>query len=171
MNSRLPKTVFLILAIAAGIYFLLYYPLLPEVIASHFNARGMANGWQSKPVFFGFFLGACAIGVFLAFGVPWLIRRTPLNLVNVPNKSYWFGPEHFKATNEFLASWFAWFGCATFVMILFTFHYAVQSNLHPHDGPDPSLMIYPLLGFGVFTILWAVRVFARFGKVPPGGNS
>lgn len=170
MHSRVPKTVFLFLAMAAGIYFLLYYPLLPDVVASHFNARGIANGWQSKPVFFGFFAGASMIGVFLAFGMPWLIGRMPVELVNLPNKTYWLGPEHVKATNEFLATWFAWFGCATFAVILFTFRYAVQSNLHPENRPDPSAIIYPLLGFGAFSILAVVSILVRFSKLPSGEN-
>lgn len=170
MNSRVPKTVFLFLAIAVGIYFLLYYPLLPDLVASHFNARGVANGWQSKPVFFGFFAGACLIGIFLAFGIPWLIERLSIELVNLPNKRYWFGPEHLKTTNEFLATWFGWFGCATFIVILLTFHYAVQSNLHPEDRPAPSAIVLPLLAFGAFSLVAVVSILVRFSKVPPGEN-
>ena len=170
MDSRLPRIVFLLLAIFAGIYFASYYALLPDLVASHFNARGLPNGWQSKPLFFGFFLGASAIGVFLVFGVPWLVRRMPIEMVNLPNKSYWFGPEQLKATNEFLASWFAWLGCASFVVILLTFNYAVQSNLHPDQRPDPSRISYPLLAFGAFTILWVIRALVRFGNAPRNGN-
>ncbi|MGB2592504.1 MAG: DUF1648 domain-containing protein [Candidatus Acidiferrum sp.] len=171
MDSRLPKIVFLLLAISAGLYFASYYPLLPDVVASHFNVNGLPNGWQSKPLFFVFFVSASLIGVFLVFGVPWLVRRMPIEMVNLPNKRYWFGPEQLKATNEFVASWFAWLGCASFVVILLTFNYAVQSNLHPDRRPDPSHMSYPLLGFGAFTILWVIRALVRFGNAPQDGDS
>jgi uncharacterized membrane protein len=55
VNSRLPKALFLLLAFCATIYFSHYYPLLPKVVASHFDKHGFANGWQTKQRFFEVF--------------------------------------------------------------------------------------------------------------------
>lgn len=166
MHSRLPKLVFLLLAAYAAIHFSAYYSQLPEVVASHFDARGVANGWQTRSAFFGVFVGVTVLAVVVGFGVPRIIAVVPPQLINLPNKRYWLAPEHLAETLEFLNTYFAWFGCAVFLIMILTFDYAVQSNLHPDHPPDVSRMWYILVGFLVFVLVWITRMFIRFGRVP-----
>lgn len=166
MDSRLPKLLFLLLAVYAVVRFSSYYPQLPEVVASHFNARGVANGWQTKSAFFTVFAGVSVLAAVVGFAIPRIISAMPVELMNLPNKRYWLAPEHLAETMEFMKIYFAWFGCAVFLIILLTFDYAIQSNLHPENRPDASRMWYILAGFLVFTIVWIARLFSRFGRVP-----
>ncbi len=90
----------------------------------------------------------------------------PPQLINFPNKRYWLAPEHLAETMQFLNNYFAWFGCAVFTVILVTFDYAVESNLHPDNRPDISRMWYLLAAFLAFNFLSIARMFIRFGRPP-----
>src|SRR5882724_4015238 len=144
MDSRLPKLCFLFLLLYAAVHFSSYYSQLPDVVQSHFNREGMPNGWQSKPVFFFFFLGATVIATLITFGLPAIIRSMPTEIINLPHKAYWLSPQRRS----------------------FSFDYAVQSNLHPDHRPDPTRFVYVLFAFLAFTLLSILRIFLRFSRAP-----
>ena len=164
-NARLPTLLFAVLAVGAAIHFSSYYSQMPEVVASHFNGRGVPNGWQSKFAFFGLFVAISVLAAVIGFGIPRIIAAVPPQLINLPNKRYWLAPEHQAETMAFMNVHFAWFGCAVFTVILVTFDFAVQANLHLDDPPGLSRMWYTLAGFLVFVIVWIARMFTRFGRM------
>ena len=166
MHSRLPKLVFVGLAAYAAVHFSSYYSQLPDVVASHFNGRGVANGWQTKSAFFTVFIGVSVLSVVIGFGIPRIISAMPQQLINLPNKKYWLSPERLVETQAFLNNYFAWFGCAVFLVIIVTFDYAIQSNLHPENRPDISHMWYILAGFLSFVVLSTIRMLAKFLRPP-----
>lgn len=166
MDSRIPRLIFILLALYAAIHFSYYYPQLPGVVASHFNGRGVANGWQTKSAFFGVFVGVSVLAAVIGFGIPRIIGAVPPQLINLPNKRYWLAPEHLAETLEILNTYFAWFSCAIYLIMILTFDYAIQSNRHPDNRPDPSRMWYILAGFLAFTLVWIVRLLAKFLRTP-----
>jgi hypothetical protein len=159
------------MAVFAAIYFWSNYAQLPDVIASHFNARGVANGWQPKPVFFAFFVGAIALASLVAFGIPRIISKMPIDLINLPNKGYWLAPERKAETLAFLDRSFAWFGCALLLVVTMAVNYAIGRNLHPEAQLDPPALVYVLGGFFVFTIIWSIRSLTRFSSIPRDNSS
>jgi uncharacterized membrane protein len=168
-DSRLPKTIFVVAAALAAIYFWSNYAQLPDVVASHFNARGVANGWQPKSVFFAFFAGAVGIGAFLTFGVPAIFSRMPIAMINLPNKEYWLAPERRAETQAFLYYYFAWFGCAVLLVVTTAVNYAIEQNLHPGEPLGTFLLLAVLAGFFVFAIASSIRMITRFSRTPPDG--
>lgn len=166
MDSRLPKLIFVLLALYAAVHFSSVYPQLPNVVASHFNGRGAPNGWQTKQVFFSVFIGVGVLAAVIGPVIPRIIAGVPAQLINLPNKSYWLAPEHLQETMAFLNAHFAWFGCGVFLLILLTFEYAIQSNLHPENPPAPARMSYILVGFLLFTLALTIRILAKFLRRP-----
>jgi uncharacterized membrane protein len=166
MDSRLPKLLFVLLALYAAVHFSYYYPQLPGIIASHFDARGVANGWQTKPAFFGVFVAMSALSVMIGFGLAAIIGAVPMQLINLPNKQYWLAPERRTETLEYLKAYFGWFSCSLYVVMIVAFDYAVQSNLHRDSPPGVSRLWFTLTGFMGFMIVWLIRLFARFGRPP-----
>jgi uncharacterized membrane protein len=165
-SARLPKVLFLAMALGVWLYFSHYYPLLPRVVASHFDQHGFANGWQTKQGFFGIFAGMTLVAAFLVFGVSAMISVMPTRLINLPHKDYWLGPEQRASSLQFLSVWFAWFGCAVYLVIVAAFDFAVETNLHPSAMPNAARLWLTLASLAAFTIIWTMRLFARFRRLP-----
>ncbi|MGB8475551.1 MAG: DUF1648 domain-containing protein [Candidatus Acidiferrum sp.] len=168
MDSRLPKMLFALLAVVEAIYFWSIYSELPEVVASHFNAHGVANGWQPKALFFEFFVGAVAIASLLEFGVPALFSKLPPTMINLPHKEFWLAPDRREETLALLNRSFAWFGFAVLVVVTTAINYAIGQNLHPGTQWGSLLLILVLAGFMVFAIASSVRMLSHFYRLPPG---
>jgi uncharacterized membrane protein len=168
VNSQLPKWFFLLMVVYAAIHFSQIYPQLPAVVASHFDVHGAANGWQTKQAFFAVVAGVTVLAAFLVFAIPALIAIVPRQYVNLPNKDYWLAPERLATVHQFLSGWFAWFGCAVFGVIFIGCDYAAKWNLGIKT--DPARLEYLLAIFGAFTLVWTIRLFMRFARVPDGSE-
>jgi len=165
-DSRLPKSLFVLLASAAAIHFFYLYAQLPEVVASHFDAHGVPNGWQTRTIFFAFFVGSIVIATVVCFGVPLLIASVPATLINLPHKEYWLSPEQRPSSLAYLRAHFAWLGCAVLLVGIFAFEFSVRANFQPDKRFDTASLLYVLGAFFVFVIVWMARLLARFGKPP-----
>ena len=165
-NARLPRSLFFLLVSASALYIFYYYPRLPERVASHFGGNGTPNGWQTKPVFLAFHVGAIVLATIISFGVPRMIGALPVQLVNLPNREYWLAPERRAETLDFFAAYFAWFGCVIVIVILVAENLAIRANLDPARGFDTATMWWTLGGLFVFLPIWIFRLFSRFLNKP-----
>jgi uncharacterized membrane protein len=165
-SARLPKGLFVATALGSWLYFSHYYPLLPRVVASHFDQHGFANGWQTKQGFFGIFAGMTLLAAFLVYGVPAMISVMPMRLINLPHKDYWLGPDQRAASLQFLSASFAWFGCAVYFVIVSAYDFALRTNLRPRAEPNVAQLWLTLAVLVAFTIVWTMRLLARFGRLP-----
>jgi len=164
MDARLPKIFFLVLVIYAIANLTYDYPGLPNIVASHFTLNGTANGWQTKQMLYAAFGGVTVLAAGLVFAIPALMGRT--KSMNIPHREYWLAPERLGETQQFIAAWFGWFGCAIFALIYFAFEFAVDTSLHPTNPPAASRLLYLLAAFGAFDVVWIIRLLTRFSRVP-----
>jgi uncharacterized membrane protein len=69
------------------------YARLPERMASHFGASGVANDWMSRDGYVWFMVGVvtfASLTMIAAFGS---IRFLPNAVINIPRRDYWLAPE------------------------------------------------------------------------------
>ena len=161
-DSRLPKIIFILLALGAVIYFALLYPQLPQQMASHFNAAGRPTAWMPKSVFFFFFPGISLFVLFMTLYVTKLIASKPSDKINLPNKEYWLAPERRAETIKYFETFFAWFGCALLALLISGFYLALTANLRDDHTFDYSSFYVVLGAFLAFTIVWMTRMTAHF---------
>lgn len=161
----LPRFLFYLLLALAVLQVLVYYPQLPEVMASHFDGSGRADGWSSKTTFFVIDAVMLALLVAMFLGLPKI--RWPDRWVSLPHKDYWLSPEKRRETYRIFEREMLVFGCATLVLLLVVMQWTIRANL---DGSEtlPAAGLWWLMGaYLVFTALWTVRLVLRFRR-PPG---
>jgi uncharacterized membrane protein len=170
-DSRLPTILYFVLLLLGIMQWAHVYPQLPNVMASHFTARGIPNGWQSKPVFFLLMAIVIVVTAVPAFLVPRRLPSMPPDKINLPNKSYWLAPEHREATWSFFRAQMAWFGCAVLFVLLYAASQAINANL-PNIGQfDWQGMWYVLGGFLLFCTGWLIHLLHHFYHPPESGIS
>ncbi len=155
MSARVAFWGTILIAIGQALY---YTPKLPERVASHFNAGGVADGWQTPSSYLVFDLLITGI-MALTFGaMPWLMRRLPESLINVPHRDYWLAPERREATLSRLSSGLLWLGALTMVFLIVVSQLVIAANLGP---PPPSLGGSFWLLLTVYLVIMAVATIAH----------
>ncbi|MEI6064215.1 MAG: DUF1648 domain-containing protein [Pseudanabaena sp. ELA748] len=148
-------------AIAQSIYF---YPLMPDIVGSHFNAAGKVNGTSSKLGYFIAYFVSLAVTSSFSLVLPLLLKSLPTSVINLPHREYWLSGDQREASLQFLKMHFSWFGVATMLLMVAVFHITFLANLSPSIKLD-SLLFWFLLGaYLLFTIWWTVVLLIRFPK-------
>ena len=140
--------------------------LLPDTVASHFDAAGAADGWMPRTGYLVFMLGAIALLPLLLAFVPRLALATAGNRINLPNRDYWLAPERRAATLEYMHTHSARFGVLLAAFLAYVHLLVVLAN----KAAVPRLPSVPfVVGLGVFmlcVVLWARGFARRFGRLP-----
>ena len=159
------KRIFVGLLVVAVAQVIIYYPQLPDVVASHFDGSGHPNGWMSKTAFFALDLAMILVIAASFLWVPRALGRFPVYLWSLPNRDYWFAPERRDESLRLIHSWLLVFGVATIVLMLVAFQCAIMANLQPPPTLSP-VMIVSLVGYFVFTAVWLAVFYRRFSSIP-----
>lgn len=165
-GAKLPRIVFfaiILLALAQALY---NFPLLPDRLASHFNASGIPNGWMPKQAFFVVYFVMIIVAAIPDFYVPYAISKTSNDRLHLPNKDYWLAPERRAETMAYFDKSLAWFGCALLLLEVLAMGLAIQANFSsPPQMPATPILVL-IAAFVLYNILWIVLMFRRFSNVP-----
>jgi len=91
---------YIMLYVLAGFQLLYNYTSLPDQMATHFDAGGVANGFMPLQKFALFHMGFVMVLSGLFYLTGWMVSKVPPSLVNIPNKKYWLAPERVKTTMQ-----------------------------------------------------------------------
>lgn len=160
------RVAFAVLLAIALVQALVYYPQLPDRLASHFDAAGHANGWSSKGAYFALqaFILLVMTGCFGA--LPAWLERAPTTLLNLRHKDYWLAPERRVATLARVASALTWFGCVALVLVTSVTSLVIRFNLS-REQVLPAAPIWTLLGGFVVCAALLVMRLVYLGRRPP----
>jgi uncharacterized membrane protein len=150
------------LAIAQSIYF---YPLLPNIVDSHFDAAGKVNGTSSKLTYFVLYFVSLAVTSAFTLCLPFVLKYLPTSTINLPHREYWLSDDRREETLSFFSIHFAWFGVAITVLMIAVFHLTFLASLSPKKDINIIIPFWALLGtFILFVVWWTVVLLRRFPK-------
>ncbi len=140
-------------------------PRLPERVASHFDAAGVADGWMSRITYL---IVMAVFGLLFPLFVPllsWAVRAAPASMINLPHRDYWLAREHRGATNAFLFRHALWL--ASLQMGLVIVIHRLTLNANRQDPPHLSNLVWAVLGvFLASTVVWGWQFVHHFRQPP-----
>jgi uncharacterized membrane protein len=160
--SAMPTLILLALAALQIAY---YFPRLPAMVASHFDAAGTPNAFAPKSMFLELYVVVLLVLAVISLVLPRVVLTVPPEYINLPNKDYWLAPARREATVEFFCDRFTVFGAGTLALIVAFFQMAITANLT--QQPFPSAMAFVTLGaYFAFAMIWLGSMLVRFSRLP-----
>ncbi len=164
-TARVPAIVFALLLTGYVIFLFCTVSLLPQRMATHFDAGGQPNGWMSRSsavVFQG------VIGLMLPLIITIIfctLKFVPTGLINVPRREYWFSPELRETTCAYLSRQGLWLASLLVGLQVMVWYQLIESNSTKIPRLSSSQFLFTLTIFGVAMIIWVIRIFRHFSKV------
>jgi uncharacterized membrane protein len=163
-GTRLPKSIFGALVLAAIAQSVSSFPHLPNRVASHFGPSGAPNGWMSKQSFFIIYALMIVLAAFIQVFPARSIRR-PSARINLPHKEYWLAPERHAETFGYFEKYFAWYGCVFLLVMVLIMGLAIQANLNPPPHLPNNATLGIMVAFLAYNIASVIHIFRRFAKI------
>lgn len=163
--STATKAAFLVVALMTICHFIWWYPKLPELVPSRFDANGHAVQTMSKPAYFaimGLVHASLVIG-FPLFAI--LSYRLPDALINLPKKEFWLADERRKESLSYMNQILLQIGMWTMLFMGALFHLSCQVAIKARNKISPDFY-WLLAAFLIITIAYVIWINIRFGKLP-----
>ena len=143
---------------------------LPERVATHFNANGVADGWLNRDhyslLILLFLLGLPLLLVWIMAGLPRLTNGRG----QIPNCEYWFAQERRNATVTFLLRHACWLGCLT-VAVVYGIHISIlRANAMTPPTLATDRFITMVVVYLCGLVWWTMTFLRHFQKVTDKDN-
>jgi len=138
--------------------------LLPERMATHFDASGQPNGWGSRTsavILQGVVGLVLPLMIAAAFCI---IRWVPPQKINVPRRDFWFAPERRIETCNHLARQGLWLASLMVGLQATVWYQLIQSNSTRVPHLSSASFLVTIAVFGAAMIIWVISFFRHFAK-------
>lgn len=159
--------VFLLLMAAAFVFIRMTGQQLPELMASHFNGSGAANGYMSRSTYLTF-MSAIAAGVPLLIVLVQSLVISHASSINIPNRDYWLAEERRDDTLAYLTIQGMRFGILLSAFLCYVHWLVVKGNAMQPPQLSNSLFIPALMLFLVASGVWVSTFYFHFRRPAQG---
>jgi uncharacterized membrane protein len=156
-----------LVVVAMAVQLWIYYPQLPDPMATHFGLRGEADGWSSRASFFILTYAIMAVMLVSLGTIAWLLPRFPNSTFNLPRKDYWLAPERRAETIRVSRQVLGWILLLTCLFLLVVDQLVIVANLNPPPRL-PAAFLWLLGLYMLAVVVPAVWLVWRFRAVPDG---
>lgn len=161
-STRIANIFFFAIVFGAIVQCISVFPTLPDRLASHFGPSGVPNGWMTKPQFLTVYALSLLPALAVEFWVARRIAKTPEARIHLPNKEFWLAPERREETLGYFQSFFAWYGCALLLLLVYVMGLALRANLDPSPRLPTGPTITAIIAFVAYNIGSVIAVYRRF---------
>ena len=150
---------------AAGIGLVIWqWPRLPDRVASHFNAAGVADGWMSRDAHLILAVGLFA-GMTAMFGlIGASMRRLPARWISLPKRDHWLSGDREEQTRRELAVWCHGFGALLNLFLAVVFQLVYLANLRDPPALDSRVMLACLVGYVGLSLAGVIAMISRYSR-------
>ncbi len=142
----------------------IYYFILPDMVAAHFNGAGKPDSWWPKAWFFVFDVGILLILVSEFTLVPRWIEKMPGSMMNLPNKKYWLAPGRRAETFTVFRHYFEWFAVLLFALFIVVNQLVFRANLRQENLDAVGIWSVVVI-FILAVIFWLAKFINHFRTV------
>ena len=137
---------------------------LPQVVASHFDTSGAANGFMPRQAYVVVMLALIVVlPASMVFG-SWRAIGKPDARLNLPNRDYFLAPERRDETIAFIRTRLLWFGSMLLAFLCYAHWLVVRANaLRPAQLSAPWL-VAGLTIFLLATLVWLLSMLRHFKR-------
>ncbi|MBL8889223.1 MAG: DUF1648 domain-containing protein [Planctomycetaceae bacterium] len=162
-NWKIPAA-FLVVAMAIGIALqILYWPQLPDRMATHFDPQGNPNDWMDRASAVGLCVGLIVFLPLFFIGISVAIRWLPVSTINLPHREYWLSAERRDESLRWMTGWMIWFSVAITIFLVAINHLIFVANRDAR--PLSAVWFWAFLSaFMLTTAALIVLVYRRFGR-------
>ena len=164
------KNIYYLLIVTNLLVDLLVYALLPDSVATHFAAGGTPNGWFTARGNLCFSLSLQTLFIGVVFAMRTALLHTPRQLVNLPNKDYWFADRHRAEFNRRWERLAYQFGCSLMAFFLCMSLIVTAANFANPPHLDTTLFVTVLACFLASIVYWIFCIY-RTLRIPPATGS
>lgn len=163
-SSCFAALIFGLLLLSYFIFLACTVSLLPQQMATHFDASGHPNGWMSRSSAVAF---QGVIGVIPPLIIStgfFVVRFAPPEQIRVPGRDFWFAPERRAETCAYLSRQGFWLASMLVLLQALVWYQLIEANAKSIPQLS-SLEFLVVLGiFGAAIIVWVLSLFHHFAR-------